>query len=220
VEAGKTERKKELIQLLLDHGAKIDGISIVDAESVTVLSHACSSNDVALAKWLLELGANPDLPPHQSALAICIREPHNPMRCEMLVPLMERATLPIYKAYAHLMVALYHCNLKAVELLLAKGVDVNLRSGTVTPLMRAVGSHAIPATIVEKLLDAGANIHAKDPKARTAMDYLQGAKVEELEDGTVNLLSPADKDFEKKMKLLARAGFHRFRRRQTEAKET
>jgi ankyrin repeat protein len=197
--------KKELIQLLLDHGANINGFSIPLSESVTVLSHACSSNDVDLVKWLLDRGAHPDKPLPQSSLAICIREPRDPLRREMLVSLMERADLPVYRAYSHLTTALCHGNPMAVELLLAKGVDVNPKAPAVTPLMRAVGSHVIPATIVKKLINAGANIHAKDPKGRTAMDYLQGAKVEELEDGSHNLLSPGDSDFEKKMKLLARS---------------
>jgi hypothetical protein len=155
----------------------------------------------------------------RSTLIACV-EGRDPQRGEMLVSLMARPDLPVYRAYSHLMTALYHGNTMAVELLLAKGVDVNPKGPTVTPLMRAVGSHVIPATIVKKLINAGANIHAKDPKGRTAMDYLQGAKVEELEDGSHNLLSPGDSDFEKKMKLLARAGLHRFRRLQTEAKET
>jgi ankyrin repeat protein len=214
--------KKQMIQLLLDHGAKIDGVSISDAESVTVLSHACRSNDVDFVRWLLELGANPDQPTIQSPIHICIREPRDPLRCEILTLLMERARLSPYRAYAFLMTALHECNVTAVELLLAKGVDVNPKGAraTVTPLMRAVGSHAIPATIVKKLLDAGADIHAKDDKGQTAMDYLQGADAVEYEDGSHLLLSPGDKDFEKKMKLLARAGFHRIRRGQTEAKDT
>jgi ankyrin repeat protein len=111
--------KTELIQLLLDHGANINGVSIVDAQSVTVLSHACSSNDVDLVRWLLERGADPDLPFNQSAVAICIREPQDPLRRDMLVRLMERADLAVNRGYAHLVFALHHCNLTAVELLLA-----------------------------------------------------------------------------------------------------
>src|SRR5262245_27403150 len=151
---------------------------------------------------------------------MCIREPRDPLRRDMLVGLMERAKLAVNRGYAHLVFALHHCNLVAVDLLLAKGVDVNTTSGTITPLMRAVESRQIPATIVKKLINAGTHINAKDSFGRTAMDYLQGAEVEELADGSHNLLSPGDKDFEKKMKLLAKANFHRFRRRQTEAKET
>jgi len=139
----------------------------------------------------------------------------------MLPLLIKHAKLSPKREYELLIRAVYFANVQSVELLLAKGVDVNPKGVTVTPLMRAVESRAVPATIVKKLLDAGADIHAKDPKGRTAMDYLQGAMVEEFEDGTHNLLGPGDKDFEEKMKLLfeTRVKFHRLRLEMTEAKD-
>lgn len=75
-----------------------------------------------------------------------------------------------------LMVACRQGALALVELLIARGADVNARSpGGTTPLMYAkTAAFASGDTaLIERLLKAGADINAKDNHGMTALQYTQ-----------------------------------------------
>jgi hypothetical protein len=90
---------------------------------------------------------------------------------------LEEESFFVTKAVPIVAAAAYHGPASSLELLLARGGNVNVKDGQgITPLMMAAASARPNAAIVKLLIERGAEVNAHDRGGRTALDWalLQG----------------------------------------------
>jgi ankyrin repeat protein len=75
--------------------------------------------------------------------------------------------------YPPLMFALETSDIGIIRELIARGADVNLRYGPQGATFLMLAASGILADVVSTLLEAGADVTARDREARTALDYAE-----------------------------------------------
>ncbi|KAM4057050.1 ankyrin repeats (3 copies) domain-containing protein [Hirsutella rhossiliensis] len=177
-----------------------------DANGMTPLMRAVDGGNAAVAKLLLDKGANMEVK-NQYSRTVLLQAMRNRHAAIVKLLLDKGADVEVKNecSRAMLLQAMRNRHEAVIELLLDKGADIEARGPFQrTPLFQAVkdGNEAL----VKKLLDKGANVEAIDYDRRTPL--LQA--VEEGAKGSVELL--LDKganieayDFESKQTPLARA---------------
>lgn len=171
--AGPPGDKTKTIDVLLENGADVN----VQDESWlktgrTPLMYAVLRGDAALVQALLARGARKDLKNKDgdTALALAKKE-----KLEYITQLLESPTAagsakPVDPAVNPLFLAIKEGRPDKVKALIAKRVDVNIRTGTgSTPLMYAADGNQL--AIVRILLAAGADVNAKNGVNNTALIY-------------------------------------------------
>ena len=158
---------------LIKGGAEIDA---VDVNKDTALHYASQFKNPRLVELLLEAGANPNLKDKfgETPLVKCTC---NIDRQGLVALLSHKADPSIAQPRwgAPILFAAGHGDIDAIRLLLAHGATVESRDRSgATPLIVSVKYHNRFAHpwIVNPLLQAGADIHAKDNDGRTALHHV------------------------------------------------
>lgn len=152
----------EILQLLLDKGADIHA---KDRSKVHALGRATLTSDVAVVRFLVEHGCDPNEPGYPGAGRRFSR--HDPATVEYMLSdgaKIDRDSL----AYG----ATWH-DPELIEKWIAMGADVNARTGPYgrTALMTAASSEqATPATL-KTLLEKGADSNAEDSEGERPLDW-------------------------------------------------
>ncbi len=154
----------EILQLLLDKGAEIHA---VDRNKVHPLGRATLTADVAVVRFLVEHGCDPNEPGYPGASLSRRFARHDLASVEYLMSIhakVDRDTLAF--------VATWHDD-KLLEKWIGMGADVNAAVGPYkrTPLMTAASSEqATPATL-KILLEKGADPNAEDSEGERPLDW-------------------------------------------------
>ena len=158
---------------LIKGGAEIDA---VDANKDTALHYASQFKNPRLVELLLEAGANPNLKDKfgETPLVKCTC---NVDRQGLIALLSHKANPSIAQPRwgAPILFAAGHGDIDAIRLLLAHGATVESRDRSgATPLIVSVkwNNRFAHPWIVNPLLQAGADIHAKDNDGRTALHHV------------------------------------------------
>jgi ankyrin repeat protein len=144
--AAMSDRSSEIVKLLIANGADP---KVVDGGGMTTLYAATVGNDIATIRLFVDAGVPVDAPDK-------------------------------FAGFTPLMNAVSNNNLEAVQLLVSKGANVNAASappsfpvkngiialGRLTPLLSAATS---PTPIVQALIDAGADVNARDARGMTTL---------------------------------------------------
>ncbi len=171
--AGPPGDKTKTIYVLLENGADVN----VQDESWlktgrTPLMYAVLQGDAALVEALLAKGARKDLKNKEGDTALSLAKK---AKLEYITQLLESSTAagsakPVDPAVDPLFIAIKEGRPEAVKALIAKGVNVNLRTETgSTPLMYAADRNQL--AIVRILLSSGADVNAKNGVNNTALIY-------------------------------------------------
>jgi ankyrin repeat protein len=161
----------ETIQLLLDHGAKIDVVADNDGERI--LHRAVVNDHIEIVKLLLATGIDVDAKNKYGRTALHQAATFDRIAIAQLL-LANNADVDAKNKYG--MTVLYDAikegSVKMVELLLNHGVDINAivsDEKKLTPLLFAVKRRE--KEIVKFLLNRGANRKAVDIDGRTVFDW-------------------------------------------------
>jgi quinoprotein dehydrogenase-associated probable ABC transporter substrate-binding protein len=175
-------RDSDMIAFLLSHGADPN---LRDADGWTPLLHAAFRNHVPSIQTLAAAGADLDAsaPGGFTALVIALSEGkffaakalldagaqvNTVSGEEQLTPLMVIASQPLVERRSANIVQ-GPSSVDIGRILIAKGADVNAKSGKgVTPLMIAAAHDNPP--LIGLLLQSGADANAKTPDGKTALD--------------------------------------------------
>ena len=153
-------RTRGIARMLVDAGATVDP---QPAGYITPLQQAVAANDRSWCEYLLERGAD------INALSMQKRSVLSYCKPSMLDWLLERG------ADARLGVPLFnaanHGDRAMINRLLEVGADVNGNMGSVTPLMAAIRRPEHSPWVIERLLQAGADIGATDKMGHSALMY-------------------------------------------------
>ena len=155
--------------LLLDAGADVDAAEeIVDGDEVfraTPLWHALAwQQHLALAAFLLERGADPN----PAVFAVTYQGD------EAACALLDRHGADweqVFNSRTPLMDLMYFRRPAASRWLIARSVDVNTADRTGKTALHFAALRGVRADYVESLVDAGADVGARDAGGRTPLDY-------------------------------------------------
>ncbi|MBZ0089329.1 MAG: ankyrin repeat domain-containing protein [Thermoanaerobaculia bacterium] len=194
-------RDVALVQRFLDLGVAVDERAGPSREAATALSIAVGQNDVAMARLLLQRGANPNLDVVRVGahiVPVIVYAGGNPEMLDLLIKSGAKWNVIFGETNRYpetlLSSAAHAGNLPVVKLLLAHGADVNQvipiqegKMGSVTLFQPDTRTALIAAvenagrdgnlTMVKFLIGAGANVNFKSSQGRTALDYAQNTEV-------------------------------------------
>lgn len=215
-----------IVKLLLDKGAAVNAKA---SHEITAFYYAAQNHHIDSLKLLHARGADINIINQNqfSPLSVAIINRDE----EVVRLLLDFGADPNSKPTGQplLTEALVRSNTEIVQVLIAKGANVNAtqdQSGDTPPLMIAVGMHRIPA--VKLLLSRGANIKAKDANNKNVLHWLlcntfldkenipllelllkNGAEINEqarsllgFKDGSTPIMCAVRRDFQKSVNLL------------------
>lgn len=155
-----TSGHRETAQLLLDHKAKIND---EDHNDYTVLSLAAMGSDVEMARLLLDRGANVNMRGTKYKGTALMQATQGWLKSGA-----QNADGRKYEGSAEI-----------VELLLARGADVNLADADGGTALMCAASSGL-TQIVRLLLARGADVSAKHKSGKTALQWAEAAKYEDI----------------------------------------
>lgn len=155
-----------VVKLLLDHGADLSPKSPIANGYATVLSEAARTGDEALLRLLIERGADV-----KSAGVIALSNA-NKAGCAKCLELLMGAADQRTLTQAATLLSPPFGDARATRMLLDKGVRANATEpkGN-TLLILAAASEGLAVETVERLIEAGADVNAKNPEGRSALDF-------------------------------------------------
>ena len=169
-----------VVDALLDAGAEVDA---TDEWGSTALINAASSGKIEAARRLLAAGADPRaaISDGRTALVMAVRGGKTAILAALLDAGADlQSPQPNFTPLAF---ACFEGTTAMVELLVARGADVNRRITyqgyqNATPLMYAANAGKVKMVIV--LLDGGADPALRDDEGNTAADYARGKRADKI----------------------------------------
>lgn len=179
--------KLGIVRMLLRHGAEIDAL---DIHGQTPLMHAIIGTCPALVRLLLARGADPNKAFGRGALIWSIIAGNRDQIAWDMLMAGAKVNEPDCDGETPLYCAAYG-DLKFAKALLARRADPNAADKKgMTPLMCATYS-AANADSIKMLIDAGADVTAKDNEGRTALMYAQEHAWDGYREHALDLLKEA-----------------------------
>ncbi len=167
-------------------------------EGVTPLMWAASTGNLAVAKFLIQNGANIDLmndPDDMTPLMYAVANGHKEM-LEFLLTQKADVNRMSYRGWTALKSAVYHNHGEIVQLLIDGGANVNaylpptdvIDTSYASALMNAVWDNRLEA--VKILMDNNANMHFKDREKETALMHAERMGHTEIAEYLKNYINP------------------------------
>ncbi len=162
------KRNKDIVKLLLEYGANPN---IPHSITGTILISACRNHDPEMVKLLLDHKANPNLSDSEGSALYYMCHSHDHITTKLLLehgadPNLinnEEHEFPIHFAY-------YMGRKKVVQLIIERGIDVNLADKEGNYLLHMACSNK-DSEMVRLLLDKGANPNLLDFEGNSAFYY-------------------------------------------------
>ena len=166
----------EVVRLLLDHGAAVNAESGRGEHHInwTPLTLAVDSNSLELVRLLLDRGADPNLPADDSGIAPLVLAAMRKERGDIFRLLLARGT--VAGQNSALRYRALQGDLEGVQLLLARGADVNDRgTGGWTALKEAAWGEEVgkQLRVIQLLLERGADPTVIDDQGWTPAQWAE-----------------------------------------------
>ena len=161
----------EIIKLLVKHQADING---KNTAGTSLLRRAVDQKSIAMTKLLLELKADPNIKDrhHQDPLFSAIRS-----GSVEIIELLIKHGADIngkprteYAEYAPLAYAVMYHQDAAVRILIKAGANINKKDRYGVSILHKAARRGMPR-VIEALIEAGADLEARDKWEKTPLDY-------------------------------------------------